>query len=158
MCHYASGNSKRYNEVVNDESMLQILENLAIAMSEIDMTPIRARGPGGQNVNKVSTAIHLRFDVASSPSLSDSARAKLLEYPDQRITSDGVVILKAQQFRSQEKNRSDALSRLQELMRDALREQKPRKKTRPSKNSVTKRLDSKNRRGKLKLSRGKPTE
>jgi len=137
--------------------MLQISENLAIAMSEIDMTPIRARGPGGQNVNKVSTAIHLRFDVASS-SLPDRARAKLLDYSDQRITSEGVIVIKAQQFRSQEKNRSDALRRLQMLIQDALREQKPRKKTRPSKKSVAKRLDGKIRRGKLKTSRGRPTE
>ena len=143
---------------MNDESLLQISESLAIPLSEIDMSPIRARGPGGQNVNKVSAAIHLRFDIASSSTLPDNIRAKLLAFPDQRINSDGVIVLKAQQYRSQEKNRSDALRRLQELIRNALREQKPRKKTRPSKKSVAKRLDSKNRRGRLKISRGKPTE
>lgn len=143
---------------MNDESLLQISESLAIPLSEIDMSPIRARGPGGQNVNKVSTAIHLRFDIASSSTLPDNIRAKLLAFPDQRINSDGVIVLKAQQYRSQEKNRSDALRRLQELIRNALREQKPRKKTRPSKKSVAQRLDSKNRRGRLKISRGKPTE
>jgi ribosome-associated protein len=138
--------------------MLRISENLAIPFSEIEMTPIRAQGPGGQNVNKVSSAIHLRFDIASSPSLPDKIRDKLLQQHDQRINSEGVIVLKAQQFRSQEKNRDDALRRLKVLIQDALREQKPRKKTRPSRKSVAKRLDNKTRRGKLKRARNKPDE
>ncbi len=109
-------------------------------------------------MNKVSTAIHLRFDIASSASFPDDIRSKLLSHSDQRISSDGVVVLKAQRFRSQEKNREDALSRLLNLIGRALSEQKPRKKTRPSRKSIAKRLDSKTRRGQLKRFRNKPVD
>ena len=143
---------------MNSEAVLSISDTLSIPLAEIELTPIRAQGPGGQNVNKVSTAIHLRFDVASSPSLTDETRNKLLKRCDQRLSSEGVIVIKAQQFRSQEKNRADALQRLQELIRNALVEKKPRKKTRPSKKSIAKRLDNKSRRGHLKKTRNKPLE
>ena len=143
---------------MNSEAVLSISDSLSIPLAEIELTPIRAQGPGGQNVNKVSTAIHLRFNVASSPSLTDETRNKLLKRCDQRLSSEGVIVIKAQQYRSQEKNRADALQRLQELIRGALVEQKPRKRTRPSRNSIAKRLDTKTRRGRLKKERNKPLE
>ena len=124
-----------------------------LAPEEIDLSAIRSSGPGGQHVNKVATGIHLRFDVAAS-SLPDWIKARLLALRDARVTDDGVIVIKAQRFRSQDRNKEDALERLDALLAAAQVERKARRKTRPSKASVRRRLDSKGRRGETKRNRG----
>jgi ribosome-associated protein len=126
-----------------------------IPESELEISAIRASGPGGQNVNKVSTAIHLRFDINVS-SLPGPVKDAMMRLKDKRISDDGVVVIKAQRSRSQETNREDALSRLDDLLRRAQHKRKPRKKTKPTKSSVRKRLDEKNRRGQKKELRRDP--
>ncbi len=134
--------------------MIRISDTISLPLSEIECTQIRASGPGGQNVNKVSTAIHLRFDIKTS-SLPDYCKQRLLATRDHRISNDGWIIIKAQQYRSLEKNREDALSRLTVLIRTTLKKPKPRKPTRPTRSSRQKRLDKKNRQGHKKKLRQK---
>lgn len=137
--------------------MLEITPCLSIADAEIDISAIRAQGAGGQNVNKVSSAIHLRFDINTS-SLPETYKARLLQLKDRRITADGVIIIKAQQFRSQEQNRADALNRLQKLVQSVTVVPKKRRPTRISLAAKKRRLESKIRRGEKKSLRKKVIE
>jgi len=134
-----------------------INDRISVPLAEIEFKAVRSQGPGGQNVNKVATAIQLRFDAAASPSLPEDVRQRLLQTPDSRITPDGTVVIKAQRARTQERNREDALKRLVALIAQAAVAPTKRRATRPKPSAIRERLADKRRRSEKKSSRRKPT-
>ena len=138
--------------------MIEVTPKLSISEDEIAWTAIRASGPGGQHVNKASTAVQLRFDIPGSQSLTASEKALLMSFPDQRISNEGIIVIRSEESRSQARNRDIALQRLIDLLRTALAPRKPRRKTQPTKASVQKRLRDKREKSQRKQARRRPEE
>ena len=147
--HWPQILSDNFSEIV-----IRISNSIVIRDEELEFSAIRSQGAGGQNVNKVSSAIHLRFDIKQS-SLPELYKQRLLDLKDHRINKDGILIVKAQRYRSQEKNKADAIERFREIIQRAMIERKPRRATKPTKTSQQKRLNSKTQRGKTKALRGR---
>jgi len=138
--------------------MIFVTDQISLADDEITETFVRAGGPGGQNVNKVASAVQLRFDAAGSPSLPEAVKERLRRFAGRRMTSEGVIVITAQRFRTQERNRADALERLVELIRQASHAPRRRRPTRPTFASKQRRLESKARRASVKALRGRPLD
>ncbi len=136
---------------------IRVTDEIVLPMRELEFEFVRSSGPGGQNVNKVATAVQLRFDAASSEALPDEVRARLLKLAGRRATADGVLILLARRFRTQERNRSDAIARLVALIQQAAEKPKPRLRTKPSRAAKRQRVDEKRRQSKKKQSRKPPS-
>jgi len=135
--------------------MIRVTDTISINEDEIKFNFIRASGPGGQNINKVSTAVQLRFNVRNSPSLPEEVRRRLIQIAGKRVTEDGILIIEAKQQRTQERNKQDAINKLVALIREAAKEPKERKKTKPDKNAIQRRLDEKRKQSEKKESRKK---